>query len=147
QNLGGTLFVTYAKQDKAMRFDTPGAGLGFVDMFDTGGNLLGRVAPKGALDAPWGLAMAPPSFRDVGGDLLVRNFGHGKTHADVRNSTGHGKPAAPLRIASGKPVKIDGLWSLAFGNDGPAGPSTTLYFTAGPSNGSHGIFGSMAMSG
>jgi uncharacterized protein (TIGR03118 family) len=147
QNLAGTLFVTYAKQDKAKRVDTPGAGLGFVDMFDTGGNLLGRVATKGALDAPWGLAMAPSAFGDVSGDLLVGNFGNGKINAYQRKSNGHWKPHGPLRIASGKPVRIDGLWGLSFGNDGPAGPSTSLYFTAGPSNGSHGIFGSIAASG
>jgi uncharacterized protein (TIGR03118 family) len=147
QNLGGTLFVTYAKQDKAKRFDVPGAGLGFVDMFDTGGNLLGRVATKGGLDAPWGLAMAPSAFGDVSGDLLVGNFGNGKINAYERKSNGHWKPHGPLRIASGKPVRINGLWALSFGNDGPAGPSTTLYFTAGPSNGSHGVFGSIATSG
>ena len=84
QNLGGTLFVTYAKQDTAKRFDVPGPGLGFVDMFDTGGNLLGRVATKGGLDAPWGVAMAPSTFGDVGGDLLVGNFGNGKINAYVR---------------------------------------------------------------
>ena len=147
QNLGGTLFVTYAKQDKAKRFDAPGAGLGFVDMFDTSGNLLGRVASKGALDAPWGVAMAPSAFGDVGGNLLVGNFGNGKINAYQRKSNGHWKPHGPLRIASGRPVKIDGLWGLAFGNDGPAGPSTTLYFTAGPGNGSHGVFGSIAAGG
>ncbi len=147
QNLDGTLFVTYAKQDKSKRVDVPGAGLGFVDMFDTGGNLLGRVATKGALDAPWGLAMAPSGFGDVGGDLLVGNFGNGKINAYERKSNGHWKSNGALRIASGKPVRIDGLWGLSFGNDGPAGPSTSLYFTAGPSNGSHGIFGSIATSG
>ena len=147
QNLGGTLFVTYAKQDKAKRFDAPGAGLGFVDMFDTSGNLLGRVASKGALDAPWGVAMAPSVFGDVGGDLLVGNFGNGKINAYQRKSNGHWKPHGALRLASGRPVKVEGLWGLAFGNDGPAGPSSTLYFTAGPSNGSHGIFGSITAGG
>jgi uncharacterized protein (TIGR03118 family) len=147
QDLGGTLFVTYAKQDKAKRFDVPGAGLGFVDMFDTSGNLLGRVASKGALDAPWGVAMAPSVFGDVGGDLLVGNFGNGKINAYQRKSNGHWKPHGPLRLSTGRPVTIEGLWGLAFGNDGPAGPSTTLYFTAGPSNGSHGVFGSIAAGG
>lgn len=143
QTINGTVFVSYAKQDKDKEDDAPGAGLGFVDMFDTGGNLMGRVASKGALDAPWGLAMAPASFGAFSGDLLVGNFGNGKINAYEQRSNGHWKLRGPLRGTDGKPLKIDGLWALSFGNDGPAGPASTLYFTAGPDDESHGVFGSI----
>ncbi len=146
QTINGTVFVSYAKQDKDKEDDAPGAGLGFVDMFDTGGNLMGRVASKGALNAPWGLAMAPASFGDFSGDLLVGNFGNGKINAYEQRPNGHWKLRGPLRGTDGKPLKIDGLWALSFGNDGLAGPASSLYFTAGPDDESHGLFGSIQAS-
>lgn len=39
QVLNGTIYVTYALQDAAKHDDDPGAGRGFVDAFDTNGNL------------------------------------------------------------------------------------------------------------
>jgi uncharacterized protein (TIGR03118 family) len=41
-------------------------------------------------------------------------------------------------------LTIDRLWSLAFGNNGAAGPSTTLFFSSGPQDESHGLFGSLS---
>jgi len=146
QNVNGTLFVSYAKPDKDKKDDVPGPGLGFVDMFDTSGNLLGRVATKGALNAPWGLAVAPSNFGTFSGDLLVGNFGNGKINAYQQRPNGHWKHHGILKGADGKVIKIDGLWGLSFGNDGPAGPSTTLYFTAGPQDETHGLFGSIQAS-
>jgi uncharacterized protein (TIGR03118 family) len=81
QNLGGVLYVTYAKQDAAGHDDVPGAGNGFVDAFDLNGNFTARLVSGGALDSPWGLVIAPAGFGDVGGDLLVGNFGDGKINA------------------------------------------------------------------
>src|ERR1043166_5509781 len=78
QNLGGKLYVTYALQDGAKKDDVSGAGHGFVSVFDLQGNFLGRVASGGVLDSPWGRAIAPPTFGDFAGDLLVGNFGDGK---------------------------------------------------------------------
>src|SRR5439155_97786 len=77
QNINGAIFVTYARQDKARMDDVPGAGRGFVDMFDTSGNFMARIATKGALDAPWGLALAPSDFGPFSGDLLVGKVGDG----------------------------------------------------------------------
>jgi uncharacterized protein (TIGR03118 family) len=93
QALGGNIFVTYAKQDAAAMDDAPGHGLGFVDEYDTSGTLLGRVASRGDLDAPWGLAIAPPGFGDLGGDLLVGNFGDGRINvfAPAGEDRGHGR--------------------------------------------------------
>jgi uncharacterized protein (TIGR03118 family) len=112
-------------------------------MFDTGGTLLGRVATRGALNAPWGLALAPDSFGPFGGDLLVGNFGNGRIHAFDLSATGGPALAGTLRDAARDPIAIDGLWGLGFGNDGNAGPSGTLYFTAGPEDEAHGLFGSI----
>src|SRR5262249_55536557 len=77
QNLGGNLYVTYAKQDAARNASVPGKGKGFVDVFDMSGHLLHRVASRRKLNAPWGLALAPAGFGSFGGDLLVGNFGDG----------------------------------------------------------------------
>ena len=143
QTIDGAIFVTYARQDKAKVNEVRGAMLGFVDMFDTGGNLMARIATHGALDAPWGLALAPSDFGTFSGDLLVGNFGNGMIHAYHREANGRWKVRGPLRGSNGKALKIDGLWGLSFGNGGPSGPMNTLYFTAGPSGGSHGLFGSI----
>jgi uncharacterized protein (TIGR03118 family) len=141
QNIGGDIFVTYAKQDEDAEDDVAGRHLGYVDMFDTDGTLLGRVATRGKLNAPWGLAMAPEGFGAFGGDLLVGNFGNGLIHAYDLSTMGGPTLAGTLQDGSGNPITIDGLWGLGFGNDANAGPSTTLYFTAGPDDEQHGLFG------
>ena len=147
QSINGAIFVTYAKQDKNKTTDVPGAGRGFVDMFDTGGQLMGRVAGKGALNAPWGLALAPSGFGTFSGDLLVGNFGNGTIHAYHQQSNGHWRFHGALRGSDGSVLRTEELWALSFGNGGLAGPTTTLYFTAGPNGGSHGRFGSIELAG
>ena len=141
QNLGGVLYVTYAVQDAAKHDDVAGAGNGIVDAFDLQGNFLRRVVTNGALNSPWGMALAPVGFGDVGGDLLVGNFGDGTINAYNPTS---GTFIETLRDANGNPLKIDGLWALEFGNGGSFGSPNTLYFTAGPSGESHGLFGELA---
>lgn len=141
QNIDGSIFVTYAKQDAEAEDDVTGAHLGFVDMFDTGGTLLGRVASRGPLNAPWGLAMAPATFGAFAGDLLVGNFGGGKIHAYELPTMGSPVLAGTLTDTEGAAIKIDGLWALEFGNGANAGPTDTLFFTAGPDDEAHGLFG------
>ena len=138
QNLGGTLYVTYAMQDADKKDEVAGAGRGFVDKFDLQGNLIGRLVSRGALDAPWGLAFAPSSFGALAGALLVGNFGDGRIGAYDPTS---GALLGQLAALDGTPLEIDGLWALAPGNDGGAGSSARIYFTAGPDDESHGIFG------
>ena len=140
QNINGTIFVSYAKQDADAEDEIAGAHLGFVDMYDTSGMFLDRVATKGALNAPWGLAMAPSDFGRFSGDLLVGNFGNGMINAYEQTSTGFVHAGKP-RKKNGKPVRIDGLWALEFGNGDAAGPTNSLFFTAGPDDESHGLFG------
>ena len=141
QNLGGNLYVTYAIQDATKHDEIAGAGNGMVDEFDAHGNFIARVTdPGGALNAPWGLAIAPSSFGVFAGDLLVGNFGDGKinaydpvTHAFVGQLLG----------GNGQPLSIDGLWALSIGNDGGAGSSQALFFTAGPHDEANGLFGAI----
>ena len=138
QNLGGTIYVTYALQDGAKHDELAGAGRGFVSSFSQQGNFIARVASAGALDAPWGLAIAPASFGALAGSLLVGNFGDGRINAyDPASHAFLGQLAA----LDGTPLSIDGLWALAPGNGGGAGSSALLYFTAGPDDESHGILG------
>jgi uncharacterized protein (TIGR03118 family) len=143
QAIGSRIFVTYAKQDADAADEVAGQGRGFVDVYDTSGNLLGRVAQHGQLNAPWGLAMAPESFGRFGGDLLVGNFGDGQINAYAELGNGHFEHRGELRSSDGKTLTIDGLWALEFGNGGAAGPTDTLFFTAGPDDESHGLFGSI----
>ncbi len=140
QTLDNSLFVTYARRDGNRTDETAGAGFGYVDRYDLQGNLLGRVASGGVLDAPWGLAIAPASFGDLAGSLLVGNFGDGHISAyDLATDSFLGQ----LSGLDGQALAIDGLWALAVGNDGGAGSSQALYFTAGPGDESHGLFGVM----
>ena len=137
RDLGDKLFVTYALQG-LNGDDAPGAGHGIVDEFDLQGNLIGRVGSQGGtLNSPWGLEIAPASFGPLAGDLLVGNFGDGTINAF--NLTSHSFDGQ-LQSPSG-PLMIDGLWGLTVGNDGSAGSSDKLYFTAGPNDESHGLFG------
>ncbi len=144
QTIGTRIFVTYAKQDAAAHDDVPGQGLGFVDAYDTDGNLLVSVAQHGQLNAPWGLALAPASFGRFGGDLLVGNFGDGQINAYEEMANGHFEYRGILRTGDGNPVTIDGLWALEFGHGAMSnGPTDTLFFTAGPNQEKDGLFGSI----
>ena len=146
QLIGGRLFVTYAKQDPTGEEEVAGRGLGFVDAFDTDGNLLARVASRGQLNAPWGVALAPvgePGFGQFSGDLLVGNFGDGEITAYEEVSSGGFELVGQLRGSRGGPLSIDGLWALGFGNGVTTGPRSTLFFTAGPDDETHGLFGSI----
>jgi uncharacterized protein (TIGR03118 family) len=141
QTIGDRVFVSYAQQDAEAADEVAGQGKGFVDAYDTAGNLLGRVAQHGQLNAPWGLALAPDSFGRFAGDLLVGNFGDGQINAYQELGNGSFEHRGELQDSSGKTLTIDGLWALQFGKGGNNGPAGTLFFTAGPDDESHGLFG------
>jgi uncharacterized protein (TIGR03118 family) len=138
QNINGALFVTYAKQNAAKHDDVAGPGNGFVDVFDTDGNLLRRLASRGPLNSPWGVARASFAFGRFSGDILVGNFGDGRINAFDSD----GQFLGTLANTQGKPVAIDGLWTLTLGG-GKNSSSDTLYFTAGPNNETDGLFGTV----
>jgi len=144
QTIGDRVFVTYAQQDADAGDEVAGQGKGFVDAYDTAGHLLARVAQHGQLNAPWGLALAPATFGRFAGDLLIGNFGDGQINAYAELGNGHFEHRGELRDASGKSLSIDGLWALQFGRGGNNGPAGTLFFTAGPDDEMHGLFGQIA---
>ena len=142
-NIGGKLYVAYAKQDNNKMFDVPAVGNGYVSVFDSTGKLLQSLVAGGSgslLNSPWGLAIAPATFGKFANDLLVGNFGDGLINAyDPTN----GAFLGTLQDPNGKNIALQGLWSLYFGNGGNGGAKDTLYFTAGPGGQKHGILGSI----
>jgi len=138
KNLGGKIYVTYAL--KGGEDEVAGAGLGFVDVFDTNGNFIQRVASQGTLDAPWGLAIAPSDFEQFSNALLVGNFGDGRINAYDPNTYAF---LGQLLDEQGNPIAIDGLWDLGVGNGANGGPLSSLFFTAGLDDESHGLFGEL----
>ena len=140
QNIGGDLYVTYAKQDSTKHDDVKGAGLGFVDVFSPGGTLLMRLEHGPWLNAPWGLVMASSDFGLHSHDILVGQFGSGEILA-FDHATGKFRGA--LQGTNDQPLVINGLWGLGFGNGGTAGPATTLFFAAGIDDEANGLFGTI----
>jgi uncharacterized protein (TIGR03118 family) len=137
QAINGDIYVTYAKQAEGGDEEAHGPGLGYVDVFDPDGRLIRRVATRGALNAPWGLALAPDSFGKFAGALLVGNFGDGTINAFARNGTLLGS----LRGPDGNKLRIDGLWGLQFGNGILAQKTNALFYAAGPNDETSGLFG------
>ena len=138
QLVAGKIIVTYAKQDAAKHDDVPGPGNGYVDVYDTQGNLQVHLAHVIYLNSPWGAVQAPSTFSGFANDLLIGNFGSGLITA-YNLSTG-AWIGNMLNVAD-LPVQINGLWGLTFGNGGSGGPASTLFFTAGYFDEAHGIFG------
>jgi uncharacterized protein (TIGR03118 family) len=136
--IGGKLYVAYARQDATGEDELPGPGRGIVSVFDLNGNFERRLISGGKLNAPWAIVQAPGEFGDFGGDLLVGNFGDGRINAYDPET---GEFQGTLSEAPGRPLKIDGLWGLAFGNGVSAGDATTLFYAAGPDDETHGLFG------
>lgn len=139
-NIGGNLYVGYAKQSSSKLYQVFGPGLGFVDVFSPSGRLLQRLEHGDWFNAPWGLALAPSDFGLFSHDVLVGQFGSGEILA-FDPVTGRFK--GNLLDTSNNPITIDGLWAISFGNNSSAGPATALFFTAGPNAGSNGLFGNI----
>ena len=138
QQIGDKIYVAYAQPDPVTHEKT-GAGLGLVDVFDKQGNLLTHlIATGGALNAPWGLAMAPAGFGKFSNMLLVGNFGDGKINVFDPTT---GAMAGTLSNNDGTAIVVPGLWALQFGNGINSEPTTTLFYTAGPGGEAHGLYG------
>lgn len=138
QAINGDIYVTYAKQGEGGDEEVHGAGLGFVNVFDPEGRLQRRVASRGVLNAPWGLALAPESFGKLGGALLVGNFGDGTINAFAPRS---GALLGTLRDRDGRKLHVDGLWGMQFGNGILAQKINALFYAAGPNEEESGLFG------
>ena len=141
--LGSSVYVAYAKQDADKADEVAGAGNGYVSEFTADGAFTKRVISGGTLNAPWGLALAPAAYGSLADTLLVGNFGNGEIHA---YRVTDGSEAGTLVNAAGDPIVIDGLWALAFGpNTTAADLTSTLFFTAGPGDEAHGLFGKITL--
>ncbi len=77
QNIGGTLFVTYAKQDAARHDPVGGTGLGFVELFTPAGRNIGRLEHGDWFKAPWGVVWTTRDFGEFSNAILVGNFRSG----------------------------------------------------------------------
>ncbi len=141
--LGGKVYVTYAKQDAEKGDDVKGVGNGYVDVFGVDGTLGSRLISQGSLNSPWGLALAPDAWGALSNALLVGNFGDGLIHAYDAST---GEPLGELTASAGAPIAIDGLWALSFGPNSPsANLSAQLFFTSGPAMETHGQFGKLTI--
>jgi uncharacterized protein (TIGR03118 family) len=140
QNIGGNLFVTYAKQTADRHDDVGGAGNGFVEIYTPAGKRVAHLEHGPWMNSPWGVVWTPRDFGHFSNSILVGNFRSGWIAAF--NGFTH-KFEGFLEKPDGSRLTIDHLWSLAFGNDGPAGPATTLYFTAGTNDEADGLFGNL----
>jgi uncharacterized protein (TIGR03118 family) len=140
RNINNKLFVTYAKQNAQKHDDVAGPGNGFVDIFDLNGVLQSQFASHGTLNSPWGLELSPLNFGEFSNAVLVGDFGDGRINA-FNPSTG--AFLGQLQDAFGNPMTINGLWGLNFGNGAHQAPTTTLFFTAGIADESHGLFGAI----
>jgi uncharacterized protein (TIGR03118 family) len=161
QAIGNDIVVTFVLHHEGNPFETDGAGLGYVDIFSSGGKLLQRLEHGPWLNAPWGIALAPLDFGTFSHNLLIGQFAGGET-------TGFGGTIAAYDLATGefrglvkdasdKTLSIAGLWAISPGNpatvataatpgaaasyDASHAPASELYFTAGPDHGTGGLFG------
>jgi uncharacterized protein (TIGR03118 family) len=139
-NLGGKLYVLYAKQNAAKNFAVPGAGNGYAAIFDLSGNLIKHVASGGTLNAPWGVAIAPSTFGAFANDILIGNFGDGLINAFDPNT---GAALGALADQNGNTIAYPGLWALIVGNGGSGGDPNALYFATGYASQKHGLLGSI----
>jgi len=138
QLIGSDLIVTYAKQDAERHDDVAGPGNGYVDVYDTQGNLIRRLPHIIQMNSPWAIVKAPASFGAFSNDLLIGNFGSGAIMAfDPNNGNFLGLMLDEAKLQ----LRIEALWALQFGNGGSSGPTTTLYYTAGTFHETYGTFG------
>jgi uncharacterized protein (TIGR03118 family) len=132
QTINGNIWVTFTALNKAQG--------GFVDVFDTEGNLVKHFAVHGPLHSPWGIALAPADFGPMSNAILIsNNISRGRINAFNPET---GQFLGPLRDANGKVIEVDNIWALQFGQDGgPNGAHNQLFFTAGPDSYANGLFG------
>lgn len=140
QNIDGSLYVTFARKEAGSIDELHGPGKGFVDVFSTSGALMKRLQWGAWFNAPWGVALAPANFGGFSNMILIGNFGSGKIAAFDPVSGGF---RGLVRGVHSRPMMIEGLWALSFGNGANAGPVNTLYFTAGIDDEAHGLFGTI----
>jgi uncharacterized protein (TIGR03118 family) len=144
EEINGDLYVAYAPAGLPAARQFAPAGAGAVAVFDTSGNFIEQLISGGKLASPWGITLAPPSFGQFGGDLLVGNFSYVATEINAFDPVS-GAYLGTLTDVSGNPLLAgdNGLWDLTFGTGGNGGLPTTLYFTTGLNDEIDGLFGAI----
>jgi hypothetical protein len=143
-NINGVLYVTYAAAGPPAARNSAPEGVGAVAAFDTSGNFLQQVTSGGKLASPWGITLAPSSFGEFGGDLLVGNFSYNAGEINAFDPVS-GAYQGTLADENDNTLLAgsQGLWYLTFGNGGNGGLADTLYFTAGLNAETDGLFGAI----
>ena len=136
--INNQVYVAYAMQDSAKHDPTLGAGIGVVDIFDANGNFVKTFTSGGKLNAPWGVVATPASFGTFSNAILVGNFGDGMINAFDPT----GKFLGQLTDSGNNVIVNPGLWDMVFGAGGTGDPNT-LYFTAGGSSQTTGLFATL----
>lgn len=139
QDINNLIYVTYAQQDASAHDDVAGIGHGFIDVYTPDGFLVSRLASRGLLDSPWGLAIAPSTFGQFAGKLLVGNFGNGRINVFDPVT---GRLLGQVKDTQGKPITIQDLWALEPGT-ATQGGTGTIIFSAGIDNQNDGLIGSI----
>jgi uncharacterized protein (TIGR03118 family) len=146
-DLGGNVFVTYAPSGHTAQTMATGGEGAVAEFSESGG--LEKTITNNALASPWGVAMAPSSFGQFGGDLLVGNFSFVPGMADMINAF---NPVTDALVGSievnpgmenGMANTPGGLWSIVFGGSMSDGNPNTLFFTDGINGETGGLFGSL----
>jgi uncharacterized protein (TIGR03118 family) len=135
QDFGGLLYISFASSSGG-----PG---GYIEIYSESGVFLKRLAQGGALNQPWGFAIAPRNFGPFSNTLLVSN----NTNAGSINAFNSvtGQFVGTIRDTDGKDIVIPQLWGIEFGGGSANnGPANELFFTAGPDNNLAGTFGKIA---
>lgn len=139
QQIGGKLYVAYARPDASGLKPLNDAGNGQVSVFDTEGRLIKHLVSAGAqLNSPWGMAMAPANFGTLSGSLLVGSVTEGVIHA-YDSSTGSYRGS--LGMADGSLLRIEGLWGFAFGNGVQNQAVNHLFYASSTGGGTGGVYG------
>ena len=137
QDIGGQLYVAFAQSN--------GDAGGVIDIFTEEGTLVKHLAHGSPLNQPWGFAVAPKNFGPLSGALLISN---NINNASTINgfSLKNGQFVGTIKNSAGKPIVIDQLWGIDFGDGkGANGGPAQLFFTAGPSGNLAGTFGVIAL--
>jgi uncharacterized protein (TIGR03118 family) len=141
QEIGGKVYVTYAPAGRSAQTMAM-EGMGIVDVFDENGVFQQRLITGSKLAAPWGLALAPDSFGEFGGDLLVGNFSFKASEINAFDPmTGMFEGTIPIDPGAGS--SAGGLWGLIFGNGGSGGDPNTLFFADGINGEADGLFAAL----
>jgi len=141
QDIGGSVYVTYAPMGRAAQIAATG-GMGAVAVFDESGNLV-RTIISSELASPWGIAIAPSGFGPFANDLLVGNFSFVESEINAFDLiTGAFLGSIPIDTGSNT---AGGLWSIGFGTGGGNGDPNTLYFTDGINGERDGLFGAITV--